>query len=115
MGSDQIAEIAPGVREALDRGSSWCVTFEISGDPGQWVQFTGSTINAAYPHVEAPGPRLDALGAFTMQEWEPNKYVTGTVTLEDARSIARWIDRYFAEVLDCASDYSVDLTLFNLN
>ena len=109
MGSDQIAEIAPGVGEALAGGPSWCVTFEISGDPNRWVQFTAGTINAAYPHVKAPGPRLDALGSFAVEEWEPNKSVTGTLALKDARSIARWIDRYFAEVLDCAWDYSVDL------
>jgi hypothetical protein len=49
VGSDQIAEIAPGVREALAGGPSWRVTFEISGDPNRWVQFTAGTINAAYP------------------------------------------------------------------
>ena len=108
MGSDQIAEIAPGVREALAGGPSWCVTFEIPGNPNRWVQFTTGTINAAYPHVEAPGQLLSALGSFAVKGWEPNKYVTGTLALEDARSIAGWIDRYFAEVLDCDWDYSVD-------
>lgn len=108
LGSDQIAEIAPGVREALAGGPSWCVTFEISGDPNRWEVTTG-TINAAYPHVKAPGPRLGALESFVVGEWEPNKSVAGTLALEDARSTAHWIDRYFAEVLDCDWDYSVDL------
>jgi hypothetical protein len=109
VGSDQVAEIAPGVREALAGGPSWCVTFEVSGDPNRWVQFTDGTINAAYPYVEAPGPRLGTLGSFAVEEWEPTKSVTGTLALEDATSIARWIDCYFAEVLDCDKDYSVDL------
>jgi hypothetical protein len=47
VGSYQIAEIAPGVKEARAGGQSWCATFEISGDPGKRVQFTGDTINAA--------------------------------------------------------------------
>jgi hypothetical protein len=114
VGSDQIAEIAPGVKEALAGGRSWCVTFEISGDPNRWVQFTAGTINAAYPHVAAPGPRLGALRSFAVEEWEPNKSVTGRLALEDAGSIARWIDRYFAEVLDCDWDYSVDLKFDHL-
>jgi|SRR5215467_9426393 len=114
MGSDQIAEIAPGVREALAGGPSWCVSFKITGDPNRWVQLTGDTINAAYPYVEAPGARFDALGSFAVTEWEANKFVTGTLVLEDARSIARWIDRYFAEVLGCDWDYSVDWVIEDL-
>jgi hypothetical protein len=88
VGSDQIAEIAPGVREALVGGSSWCATFRISCDPNRWVQFTAGTINAAYPHNEAPEPRLGELGSFALSEWAPNKYITGMLALEDARSIA---------------------------
>jgi hypothetical protein len=118
VGSDQISEIAPGVREALAGGRSWCVRFEILGDPNRWVQFTTGAINAAYPHVETPGQRLSALGSFAVsfavKEWEPNKYVAGTLALDDARSIARWIDRYFAEVLDCDWDYSIDLNFLEL-
>ena len=56
MGSDQIAEIAPGVKEALAGGPSWCATFKISCDPNRWVQFTAGTINAAYPHMNRLNP-----------------------------------------------------------
>ena len=114
MGSDQIAEIAPDVREVLAAGPSWCVTFEISGVPDKWVQFTAGTINAAYPHIEAPESRLSELGSFALREWAPNKYVTGMLALEDARSIARWIDHYFLAILGCDWDYSVDLSLERL-
>ena len=88
MGSDQIAEIAPGVREMLAGGPDWCATFEIPSDSDRWVQFTVGIINAAYPHNEAPESRLGELGSFTLEEWEPNKYVSGKLALEDARSIA---------------------------
>ena len=114
MGSDQIADIAPGVREMLAGGPAWCATFEISSDPDRWVQFSPGIINAAYPHNEAPESRLGELGSFTLEEWEPNKYVTGKLALEDARSIACWIDRYFAAILDCDWDYSVDVLLQRL-
>jgi len=114
VGSDQIAEIAPGVKEALIGGPSWCATFKISCDPNRWVQFTAGTINAAYPHIEGPESRLGELGSFALREWAPNKYVTGILALEDAKSIARWIDHYFVAILGCDWDYSVDLLLERL-
>jgi len=114
VGSDQIAEIAPGVKEVLAGGPSWCATFKIPCDPNRWVQFTAGTINAAYPHIEAPESRLGELGSFALREWAPNKYVTGMLALEDARSIARWIDHYFLAILGCDWDYSVDLLLERL-
>ncbi|MBT1509760.1 hypothetical protein KIP88_04535 [Bradyrhizobium sp. SRL28] len=114
MGSDQIAEIAPGVREVLAGGPSWCATFEISSDPNRWVQFTAGTINAAYPHNEAPESRLGELGSFALEEWEPNKYINGMLALEDARSVACWIDHYFVAILGCDWDYSVDVLLERL-
>ena len=111
MGSDQIAEIAPGVREALADGPSWCATFMVSGNPDRWVQFTAGTINAAYPTHEAPESRLGELESFALKDWAPNKYITGILALEDARSVARWIDHYFVAILGCDWDYSVDLLL----
>jgi len=54
MGADQIAEIAPALREALAGGPDTCVTFEVMGAPEKWVQFVGGTLNAAYPG-ETPG------------------------------------------------------------
>jgi hypothetical protein len=111
VGSDQIAEIAPGVREVLIGGRFWCATFRISRDPYRWVQFTAGTINAAYPHHDAPEPRLGQLGSFALSGWAPNRYITGLLALEDARSVARWIDNYFVAILGCDWDYSLDLLL----
>jgi hypothetical protein len=45
------------------------------------------------------------LGSFALEQREPNKYATGTLSLEEPQSIARWIDRYFAEILGCDWDY----------
>ena len=84
-----------------------------SCDPNRWVQFTAGTINAAYSHIEAPESRLGGLGSFALREWAPNKYVTGMLALEDAKSIAR-IDHYFVAILGCERDYSVDLLLERL-
>jgi len=111
MGSDQIAGMTPGVREALARGASWCVTFEISDASHKWVQFTGDTINATYPYEEQPESRLGELGSFHLVDWAKNSYVTGTLKLDNAEAIATWIDKYFIEVLDCQKEYSVGLTL----
>jgi hypothetical protein len=114
MGSDQIAEIAPGVREALAGGPSWCATFTSSCDPKRWVQFTAGTINAAYPYDEMPASCLEELGSFELNDWAPNKFITGVLALEDARSVARWIDHYFVAVLGCDLDYAVDVLLEQL-
>jgi hypothetical protein len=110
MGSDQIAEIAPGIREALSAGPGWCATFEVAGDPTKWVQFESGTINAAYPFADAPGSEP----AFALSTWQPNKFLTGRLMQSDPRSIARWIDDYFTAVLGCADDYSVDVSLARL-
>jgi hypothetical protein len=111
VGIDQIAEIAPGVREVLTGVHAWCATFKISSDPNRRVQFTVGKINAAYPHTEPPESRLVELGSFALAGWAPKKYITGVLALEDARSVARWIDHYFAAVLGCDWDYSVDVLL----
>jgi hypothetical protein len=79
------------LRRALKRQSSAAL---ISGDPNRWVQFIAGTINAAYPHNEAPESRLDELGLFALREWTPNNYITGILALEGARSVAHWIDHY---------------------
>ncbi|WP_035648058.1 hypothetical protein [Bradyrhizobium sp. ORS 285] len=115
MGSDQIAEIAPAVREILGGGSGWIATFEVTGDPTKWVQFEIGCINAAYLSADAPSQKLGGLPAFALLMWEPNKYLTGSLDLSDPRSIARWIDDYyFSAVLECADDYSIDVGIARL-
>ena len=55
VGSDQIAEIAPIVREVLNGGPGWLATFEAMGDPMKWVQFQIGTIKAAYHFTPEAG------------------------------------------------------------
>lgn len=99
------------VKEAIARGFDWCATFEVSGDPTRWLQFSVATINAAYPHAEAPRRCLRGLAPFVVEMWEPNKFVTLGLEIEDAEAIAHWIDRYFTEVLHSDWDYCVDVRL----
>ncbi|HZF10263.1 MAG TPA: hypothetical protein VFE33_15850 [Thermoanaerobaculia bacterium] len=117
MGADQIAEIAPGLREALAGGPDTCVTFEVTGDPEKWVQFLDGTVNAAYPR-ETP-PVLEHLLPATSPDleprllgWEARKYATLKIPGADTRFLASWIDRYFVCILDCeAGGYDVDVTI----
>jgi hypothetical protein len=111
MGADQISEIAPGIREVLVGAGGWCATFEVSGDPSRWVQFTQGTINAAYPYEESPDERLPLLGSCDLTEWEPRKYATFRLHLNEPRTVAKWIDRYFVDVLGCEQEYSIDTKL----
>jgi len=64
-----------------------------------------------YPHNEAPETRLRQLESFALMGWAPNRYITGLLALEDARSVARWIYNYFVAILGCDWDYSIDLLL----
>jgi len=57
LGADQIAEIAPAVREVLDaaaQGRELLATFQLGGNATRWVQFTGGALDFAYPSAEDP-------------------------------------------------------------
>jgi hypothetical protein len=109
--ADQISAIAPFVREAIAGGPGWCATFEVSGEPSQWVQFKGGVINAAYPHSASPEFFIRKLGAFQLQEVQLGQFLMGELLCEDARLVAAWIDSYFTFVLACAPDYPVDASI----
>ncbi len=110
MSSDQISEITSGIREALT-DARYCATFEVAGQAHKWVQFQAGTVNAAYPHDEHPTGLLTALGDGTLTEWTADKFVTVHLTSNDARTIAKWIDRYFERALDAGEDYAIDLRI----
>jgi hypothetical protein len=110
MSSDQISEIAPGIREALT-DARFCANFEVAGQAHKWVQFQAGTVNAAYPHEEHPAGLLTFLGDGTLTEWTAGKFVTVQLASNDARAIARWIDRYFERVLAAGDDYPIDLRI----
>ncbi|WPH17059.1 hypothetical protein [Variovorax paradoxus] len=109
MGADQVSEIAPGVREALE-APDFCATFEVAGHADKWVQFHGVTLNAAYPRAEHPSAVLAALGG-RLKEWAPGISLTVALPTDEARTIAKWIDRYFETVLGASDDYGVDVRL----
>lgn len=114
MNSDQLAEIRPALREVFKAGPNSCVTLEAEGDQEKWLQVVDHSINAAYPHADAPEPRMKALpevSGLKITGWEAEKFVTLEFPDRDARSIAEWIDAYFIAVLGCkAGDYHVDIT-----
>jgi hypothetical protein len=117
MGADQVSEIAPAIREAIEGGPDTCVTFEVTGQPHRWVQFVDRTVNAAWPRADQPAigdllPSMTSDLAPTLASWEAHKYATFEFPHLDARAVAKWIDRYFVRVLQCEDDgYHVDVSI----
>jgi len=109
MSADQIAEISPGVREAL-ADSAFCATFEVSGQSDKWVQFHDGVLNAAYPHESNPASLLAELGG-SLEEWAAEQFLTVKLATEDVRTLAKWIDAYFARALNAGADYTVDVRI----
>ncbi|HEX2674966.1 MAG TPA: hypothetical protein VHM25_29015 [Polyangiaceae bacterium] len=124
MGADQIAEIAPAVREVVDgftQGRNLCATFEVSGGPDKWIQFTSGTINLAYPVDEDPvllpaGLGIGPLNSLILVDWAPRTFATFNIEAPmTVRDIARIIDAMFESTLGCAGrDYSVDVEFIEL-
>jgi hypothetical protein len=114
MSADQIAEIAPGVREAIAGGDDLCVTFTISGDEDRWVQFVGGVVNAAWPHAHDPEPLIAQLGHAAVESYQAEQYVTARLRVADVYAVARWIDAYFEHALGAGTDYSLDLEIERL-
>jgi hypothetical protein len=114
MSSDQVAEIAPAIREALAGGPDLCATLEVSGTPSSWIQYVGGLVNAAYSSAKDPSDLIAKIGGASLKSWEPEKCITVAMASDDPRTIAKWIDRYFESVLLAQPDYAIDVTLQNL-
>ena len=114
MSSERIFTIARDVQEALERAPDWCATFEAEDDEEKWVQFVDGVINAAYPDPIAPDRRSRPLPDFDMTEWARGKFTMGKLNLTDRTELARWIDRYFLEVLRCEPGFEVSCRLEKL-
>ena len=117
MGAEQIAAIRPAILEVIQGDSDVCATFEDEGDCDKWMQFTKFTINAAYPHSTDPHEHLKnipIIDGLKLTEWEALKYATFAFFPCDATSIARWMDAYFVNVLECTMDYDTNVTLGRL-
>ena len=124
MGTDQIAEIAPGIREVVDgfaEDRDLCVTFEVTGEPDRWLQYTTGSINIAYPLDEDPASLptrlgIDPLKSLALVDWAPRLFATFNIEATlTVREIARIIDAMFESTLGCAGwDYSVDVEIIEL-
>jgi hypothetical protein len=112
--SDQVAEIAPRIRESIEGGADMCATFTIKGDPKRWVQFMDGRVNAFLPEtfdVEQVVPRL---GGGVLDEYDTGVFVMVRMETADVHVIAPWIDAYFRHVLAARSNYSIDCTVERL-
>lgn len=67
-------------------------------------------MNVAYPS-EQDAATIDLLTNFDVDEWQPNLFVRGTLRHQPRRDyagqLARFIDRYFTEILDAGDQYDV--------
>jgi len=119
--SDQLAEIRPGLREAMSGGEDCCVTFELQGNDSVWVQFVGNTLNCAYLHTTKPAvedlpPQLaSALGGITLAKWEAAKFVTYEISSPAVDPLSRLIDFILTAQLGCPpGEYSLNVDVEQL-
>ena len=107
MSADQIAEIAPLVREVLaaPEGKALCGTIEVDGIGDAWAQVTADAINFAYPSAEDPARRLSSLvGAHPC---------AGNYTPDRPQVIAKFIDGLLRALFGLR-EYSVNISIFEL-
>ena len=119
MSADQIAEIAPLVREVLGalEGQALCGMIEVEGVRDAWAQVTADAINVAYPSTEDPARRLSSLVSSHpcagVAEWESMKFSTFSYTPDRPQVIAKFIDSLLRELFGLR-DYSVNVSIFEL-
>ena len=109
MSADQIAQIAPAVREVLEgAGDGWCATFELVGVDDAWAQVMKGSLNLAYPFSEPPNVAdvVASLPGATVASWEAEKFVTYSFDGTNAQAVALTIDRLFTKFFACG-DYAV--------
>lgn len=118
MSADQIAEIAPLIREVFAHArehqaqdGDLCATFEVVGVTDAWAQVTPAELNVAYPSDRFPdeelGEILRGLPAAQLVSWEPNTFATWSFVSEEPREVAKVVDQVLAKLFDLG-DYSVD-------
>lgn len=60
---------------------------------------------------QQPDALIDALGSASVVAFEPRRYVTVDLGLDQPADIARWIDAYFTQTLGAGPDTSVSVVL----
>ena len=119
MSADQIAEIAPLIREVLCAPSdvTLCATFEVAQNSEAWAQVTATAINIAYPSTRAPQERLAAFLSSPpctgISDWEPAKFVTLGYSPDRPQVIASLVDGLLSELFKL-SDYSINAEIEEL-
>jgi Uncharacterized protein containing a TIR (Toll-Interleukin 1-resistance) domain len=113
VNADQIAEIRPAIHEAIKGAPGICVTLQVTGETGKWIQIVGQEVNAAYPHTMGPEERVKVLpkpGHNKIVAWEPTKFATFEFGRLEPTSLAHWIDAYFVNILNCVpGEYHLDV------
>ena len=98
MAANQLAKIAPAVREVVDalaQARTLCATFEVNREPDKWVQFTSGTLNLAYPFDADPALLPSRLGigksALALLDWAPREFATfdieAPLTVDELRDL----------------------------
>lgn len=118
MSADQVAEIAPLVREVFDHASEnlttdgvLCATFEVVGITAAWAQVTPNELNIAYPMDQSPESELheimQGLPASKLLSWEANKFATWSFGSTKAGEVAKVLDLLLTKLFSLG-DYSLD-------
>ena len=119
MPADQVAFIAPMIREMLQEGDGWCVRFSQEGNDSNWIEVAGSVLNIKYPHDQNPVGLLKTLGVESAESlitasWSAGVYATLEAPDREIYSLAKYVDQIFERVLGLGGDYDVDAEIFQL-
>ena len=118
-GTDSRGLIRIAVQAAVDRAGGNCATLESRFDSGLWVQIMDDTVNAAYPHPEAPEqlhPELfrESIIAKLLAH-DPGSFMTVQVREMNPEAVTDWIAAYFSEVLSAdLSNHPLRMKMENL-
>lgn len=99
--------IAIAIRAVVEKQGGNCATLTLEDDTEKWVQMMDCTINCHYPHEEDPESRFPGFFGLPLvagfEGYDPELFMTVSLTEMNELEIVQWIERYYAEVL------SVDL------
>jgi hypothetical protein len=122
MGADQIAAIAPALRELQDarrsgdsRAHKLCASLSITGNSSAWIQVVGDQLNFGYPRSDDPVEYVRHLNvaqspSIQLVGMTPNSYATLAFGDCDIYALARLIDRLFAALHSLQPNaYDVDV------
>ena len=124
MSADQIAEIAPFIREVFEYARQHpaarrdlCATYDVVGVNDAWAQVTARELNVAYPLENSPEEELrqvvQRLPAARLISWEAGRYATWSFVSTNAAEVAEVLDQVLSHLFELG-DYSVNTQLEHL-